>query len=449
MPNSLAAAVANARNHTKGLGRGHSADNRLTVMRVAPLFTASTGARRIVLFGLNVATATLLFFLLSLPVRFFAQTARSQASDIQGHLQRAHAALKENQPQAAVAELHAVLALDPTNADALANLGVIAFFRGDCQAASQDFRRALAVHPVIAQAKALLGICEIRSGNSAGQALLQSSYSELKDKKLRTEVGMELADCYYREGDLDRASPLLQSLVESNPDNVDVLYQAQRVYTEMASSLVNKLAVEAPGSARMQQVIAERLVNEGDVQGAIVHYKKALAIDPHLAGVHYELGEAILQLTSADAQAQAEAEKEIETAREMEGDNSGIECQLGRIALLRSDTEQAYTHYHRAFLLNPGSGEAQLGLGSVLMNMQKPQEALKYLRLAVQSDPLNSDAHYQLAIAYRNLEMTGNAQKEMHLFREIKQTMDQVRELYRQMNRQAKSQDASLPDAPP
>ncbi|MGH9343229.1 MAG: tetratricopeptide repeat protein [Terriglobia bacterium] len=448
MPNSLAAAVANARNHKKGLGRGHSVGNRPVVKRVASLSAASTRARRIVFSGLNVATATLLLFLLALPVRFFAQTARSQASEIQGHLQRAQAALKENRPQTAVAELHAVLALDPTNADALANLGVIAFFRGDCQAASQDFRRALAVHPAITQAKALLGICEIRLGNSAGQALLQSSYSELKDKKLRTEVGMELADLYYRAGDLDRASPLLQSLVEINPDNIDVLYLAQRVYTEMANGIVNKLAVEAPGSARMQQVIAERLVNEGDTQGAIEHYKKALAIDPHLAGVHFELGEALLQLTSADAQAQAEAEKEIEIARGMEGDNPGIECQLGRIALLRSDTEGAYDHYRRAFSMNPDSGEAQLGLGSVLMKTQKPQAALKYLRMAVASDPLNSGAHYQLAMAYRNLQMTGDAEKEMRLFQEINQTMDQVRELYRQMNRQAKSQGADSPAAP-
>ncbi|MGH9345170.1 MAG: tetratricopeptide repeat protein [Terriglobia bacterium] len=445
MPNSLADAAAEAKNNKQGLEPGHGAGACLAATHAEPLCTGSAQSGRIALSGLSFATATLLLFLFASPAGFCAQTASSKTSNIQDHLQRAQAALKENQPQAATAELRAVLALDPKNADALANLGIIAFFRGDCQVASQDFHRALAIHPAIAQAKALLGICEIRLGNSAGQALLQSSYSELKDKKLRTEVGMALADFYYRQGDLDRASPLLKSLVEINPDNVDVLYLAQRVYTEMAGGIVNKLAVEAPGSARMQQVIAERLVNEGDIQGAIEHYKKALAIDPHLAGVHFELGEAILQLTSANAQAQAEAEKEIETAREMEGDNAGIECQLGRIALLRSDTGQAYAYYRRAFLLSPGSGEAQLGLGSVLMKMQKPHEALKYLRMAVQSDPLNSDAHYQLAIAYRNLQMTGDAQKEMHLFGEIKQTMDQVRELYRQMNRQPKSQEASPP----
>ena len=41
----------------------------------------------------------------------------------------------------------------------------------------------------------------------------------------------------------------------------------------------------APGSARMQQVIAERLVNEGDLKSATEHYKKVLEIDPRVPGV--------------------------------------------------------------------------------------------------------------------------------------------------------------------
>ena len=72
----------------------------------------------------------------------------------------------------------------------------------------------------------------------------------------------------------------MRSLVDLDPDNVDVLFMAQRVYSELADDTLNKLAVLAPGSARMQQVIAERLVNGGDLKGAIEHYRKALADRP-------------------------------------------------------------------------------------------------------------------------------------------------------------------------
>jgi cytochrome c-type biogenesis protein CcmH/NrfG len=131
----------------------------------------------------------------------------------------------------------------------------------------------------------------------------------------------------------------------------------------------------------------------------------------------------------------------------MEGDNAKSQCELGRIALLRADSEKAYAHYTRAFAMDPGDTQAQLGLGRVLMTMEKPQEAKKYLEMAVHSDPFNGAAHYRLAMAYKGLQMANEAQKEMHLFQEIKKTKDQVRELYHQMNSQPKEQADETPDS--
>jgi Flp pilus assembly protein TadD len=82
------------------------------------------------------------------------------------------------------------------------------------------------------------------------------------------------------------------------------------------------------------------------------------------------------------------------------------------------------------------------------MMQEKLQEAVKYLRMAIQSDPLNGSAHYQLAQAYRRLQMTDMARKEMQLSQEIRKTKDQVEALYHQMNRQAKPQTDDVPDSP-
>jgi tetratricopeptide (TPR) repeat protein len=185
-------------------------------------------------------------------------------------------------------------------------------------------------------------------------------------------------------------------------------------------------------------------VNGGDLKGAIEHYKKALEIDPHLPGVHFELGEALLQSSPKDAQAQAEAEKEFETAIRVDGDSAGLECQLGDIALLRSDLESAQAHYERAYALNPRDEEAQLGLGKVLMSAGKPQEAIKYLRMAVQSDPLDTQAHYRLGMAYKALKMADESRHELQLFQEISEAKGRVRQLYRQMNKQSRALDEQL-----
>jgi tetratricopeptide (TPR) repeat protein len=371
------------------------------------------------------------------------QTQTSRAAEIHEHLRKAAEYLKAKDPDSAVKEFDAVLALDPKNAGAYANLGVIAFFQRDDRKAAENLRKALAIDPSLIKTEALLGICQRRLGDRAARALLEKSFAKLKDKSLRMQVGMELASLYDQQGEPGATATVMRTLVDIDPDNVDVLFMAQRVYSELADDTMNKLAVLAPGSARMQQVIAERLVNGGDLPHAIEHYRKALQIDPRVSGVHFELGEALLQSSLQDP---AEAIAEFEAAEAMDGEGAKAECGLGAIELAQSDMEGALEHYQRAYKLNPNEVEAQLGLARVLMLQQKPQEAIQYLRAAIEADPLNSEAHYRLASAYRRLQMEEQAKKEMHLFEEIKKTKEQVKELYHQMNIQPKVQGEEAPE---
>jgi tetratricopeptide (TPR) repeat protein len=382
---------------------------------------------------------------------FLVTTSLAQSSNsaqAQDHLQLAHAALRANQPEIASRELQAVIQLEPNNVEAHANLGVLLFFQRNCQLASQHFETALKLEPSLTKAEALLGICDKQMNKQSAAARLESSFAKLDDPKLRTQVGVELAGLYHQLGDVSRSTTVMQQLVALNPDNVDILYLAQRTYSELADDTLNKLAILAPGSARMEQVIAERLVNAGDLPGAIVHYRKAIALDPKLPGVHYELAETILESGRSDAGTQREAESEIQEAIRTDGNTARIECLLGRMAFERSDLPRALAHYSKAQSLNSVDAETQLGLGRVFMAMQKPQEARKHLELAVQSDPLNGEAHYRLATTLRNLQLNEESQKEMRLFQEIKKTKDQVKELYRQMNRSTDSQNAPLDKIP-
>ncbi len=270
----------------------------------------------------------------------------------------------------------------------------------------------------------------------------------IEDRNVRMQVGLQLAGMYYQDGDLEHTAAVVQSLVDLNPDNADILYLAQLVYTELADDTLNKLTIIAPGSARMQQVIAEHLVNAGDLKGAIAHYKKCLEMNPRVPGVRYELAEAILESSPTDPAAQADAQRELETALKTEGDSSKIECELARIAQRESDAQSAFAHYTRAFALNPREVDAQVGLARMLMSRDKPREAMKYLRMAVESDPLNGEVHYRLASVYRSLQMNAEAEKEITLFREIKETKNQVKELYRQMNKRPQTSNEQIPDAP-
>ena len=376
-----------------------------------------------------------LAFLVSAHLGIASQTVNARAAEIHEYLQKAAAYLQANNLDSAAKEFDAVLALDPSNAEAFANLGVIAFFRHDYQNAAQYLRKALAIEPSLVKTEALLGICERRLGDPSAQKLLEKSFPRLKDKSLGVQAGLELVNIYYQQGDLDGAASVMRSLVDLDPDNVEILYMAQRTYFQLADETLNKFAILAPASARMQQVIAERLINEGDLKNATEHYKKALEMNPRLPGVRYELAQAMLQSAPSDPAVQAEARAQLETAAKMEGDNAKIECALARIAMRQSDADSANEHYTRAFALNPHEVDADIGLARMLASSGKPREAMKYLRTAIESDPLNGEAHYRLAAVCRSLQMTDEASREIRLFQEIKQTKAQIRELYRQMNK--------------
>lgn len=381
-------------------------------------------------------------FMQCLPIGSQAAPASAQLA---ADLERGQAALKANNQTLAAEQFRAVLKLDPDNAEAHANLGVLAYVHGDCTTAEQELHSALRTAPTLSKAQGLIAVCEKRTGNPAAQQDLEKAFADLNDQKLRTQVGVELADLYFQQGDLDHTLPIVHSLVESNPDNVDLLFFAQRIYSELADNTLNKLALLAPDSARMQQLIAEQLINAGDLKGAIEHYRKAIAIDPRLPGMHFELAESILE-SSNDASAQAAAQEELEAAVKADGDNAKVECMSGRIALMRSRNDEAYAHYKRANELAPNDTDAQLGLAAVLVDQDKPQEAVQYLRSAVQADPMNANAHYRLARVCHMLHLSDEEQKEIKLYQDLRATKDRIAQLYRQMNRKAEAQDGGTDD---
>jgi tetratricopeptide (TPR) repeat protein len=357
----------------------------------------------------------------------------SSTEQLKTHLQRGQVALKANQQEEAANEFRAALRLDPSNAEAHANLGALSFFHGDCKDAEIEFRAALKSAPSLTRATALMAVCEKRLGEPSAKADLTSAFADLKDVRMRTQVGIELADLYYQQGDLGETGSILYTLSSINPDNVDILFFEQRVYSELASSALDKLALLAPDSARMQQLIAEKLINTDDIKNAIVHFRKALAANPRLPGTHFELAEALMEGSPKDPKAQTEATSELQTAISIDGDSSKIESELGRIAMLQSNLADAEAHYQHAYQLNPNDAQADLGLAELLTRQDKPEEAAKYLRVAVASDPLNPEAHYKLSQVDKQLHLQDEQKKELQLYVDIRASKDKIQHLYQQM----------------
>ena len=367
-----------------------------------------------------IAYACIVSFSLSLQ----GQSSLRQA--IRQHMEMAQRFLAAGKPEAAAREFQAVLATDPDNIDARVDLGVLAYFQRDCGLAIPNFKKAISQQPSLFKVRALLGLCEDQGGDSDDAARdLAQSVSHLKDWKLMKLAGSRLVEIYYQKDDLNQAAGVVAELQQAHPVDVDILFMDYRIHTELAERARDTLAFVAPDSARMHELMAEQFVNIGDATEAIAQYEKALAKNPELPGVHYELGEALMQ-NSTSKDSLEKAEQEFRAALEENPHNAGAEAKLGRIAMSRGNLAQAEREFQRALALDPSQIDALKGMGGIDAGQNDSKTALKYFLRASRSAPLDESVHYQLASVYRKLGRAGDADRELAEFQKLRKLKNET-----------------------
>jgi Tfp pilus assembly protein PilF len=390
-----------------------------------------------------IAVAVFLFAATSL----FSQAADEKQQQIQAHSRQAQQYLQNKRPDLATGEFKAILALDPDNLDAQGNLGVLEYFQGQYAKAVPDLRSALNIDHTLWKLQALLGMSEKRIGeNTNAQADLEKAFPQLQEQKLRVQAGLELIEVDYALSDLGKAAEVVNVLRQLEPTDVDILYTAHRIYSELSDETMLSLAMVAPDSARMHQLMAHELARQAKDDVAITNYRIAIKIDPKRADVHYELAEMLN--TQSSPSAQAEAEKEYKAALAGNPFDEKSESRLGDIALRRSDLKSAEACYSRALEMQPNDPDANLGMAKVLMSMHEPQKAAPHLEHAAQLEPFNPATHYRLGVLYRELGRTGDSHRELAQFEKLKKMKNKLGDLYQEMRLQPGKRDGSDSDIP-
>jgi cytochrome c-type biogenesis protein CcmH/NrfG len=388
---------------------------------------------------IRVILAVLLLFLPGAELK--SQQAGDRKQEIGLHAQRAQRLLSEKHPDQAIPEFRAILALDPGNVDAHANLGVLLFFRGEYASAIPEFQAALKLRPKLWKIQALLGMAQKRLGN-VGESVtnLESSFPELEEKDVQIQMGMELVEIYSGRGELDKAARTVDFLRIKYPTDVGVLYASYRIHSDLAAESMLSLSLVAPHSGQMHQIMAHELARQGQMEAAAGNFREALRIDPKLPGIHFELAEA---LNASDIQAEkAEAKHEYETALSLNPSDEKSECRLGAIAYQAGDLQGSLSHYSRAAQLQPDDPEALLGLAKGLLEMKETQKAQGLLEHAVQVDPASAEAHYRLASVYRMQGKMADAKRELEEYQKFKAMKEKLKRIYQEMRVQPVKRDS-------
>ena len=197
------------------------------------------------------------------------------------HVQQAQKYLEEKRPDLAIPELQAAAKINPDSVETQSNLGVLLFFQGKAAEAIPHLRVAVANQPSLSKIQGILGIAELHNQETAeGRKDLETAFPQIEDQRFKVQVGLELVGVYTESGDLEAAAGILALLKKVAADNPEVLYASYRTFTDLSSEAMIALSIAAPDSAQMHQLLAHEEIKEGNTNGAIAQFRKAIAIDP-------------------------------------------------------------------------------------------------------------------------------------------------------------------------
>lgn len=368
------------------------------------------------------------------------QTTSSQQSELARHERLAQQYLSQREPAKAIPELQAVVALDPKNMDAQANLGVLLFFRGEYDKALPDLRAAIAMKPDLWKIRSLLGMAERRTGDEQhGRSDLEAAYPHLDEEKLKIQVGLDLIESYAATDDLNKASDVIAELLKLKPTDPSLLYTSYRIHSSLMAESLLSLSLVAPDSAQLHQAIAHELQRTQDLAGTIRNLREALALDPHLPGIHFELAEALH--ASDDQKLHAEAEQQYKLAVETNPSDPKAASRMGDIEVEKGDLDAGESYYRRALKLEPDYADATIGLANVLSEKGDPAAAEPLLEKVIAADPTNYLAHFRLSAVDRKLHRTEDMQRELDAYKKYKDMREKLKTIYQKMSADPATKD--------
>jgi tetratricopeptide (TPR) repeat protein len=337
-----------------------------------------------------------------------------------------------------------------TSADALLRAGAAAEQRGDHASAIDDFQKALAIQPDLAEAHARLGA----SLAAAGQldAAIDEDRRALTIAPNQPGVRMNLGQAYYQKGDLARARQQFESLHLDAPNDVQPAVRLAYVYIKLGreADAVDLLAPFEPTNQQnmdLEYAYAYGLLQTGKAQDGVPLIEK-VAQATHRADAYVIAGSARMQLSEMDF-----ALTDLDAAMHINPKIPGLVTMLGQTQNALGQTTQAIISFQTALRANPRDFDANIGLGDIRLKARdyagarpllelalslRPNVALARLEMAklndamgkyvesvteleslVKDEPGYFEAHWELANVYFQLERPQDAKRERMIANQI------------------------------
>ena len=183
---------------------------------------------------------------------------------------------------------------------------------------------------------------------------------------------------------------------------------------------MNNIIVLAEENTNIHINKGNELLKKGDLNNAVIEYRKATHLDPNSFEAHMKFGE-VLEIKNDYQGAKKEYEKAISINPESA---EAHEC-MGFALLILRDYDGAVKECKEAIRLKPDWVHVYLLLGDVLESRSltvppfKTDEAILYYREAIRLEPDNARAHLQLGTALFGERDLKGAHEELNILKKL------------------------------
>ena len=273
---------------------------------------------------------------------------------------------------------------DPATPDLMRNLGMAAIKVGDNHEAARALEMAVKHNPQDKLLRPLLAVSQFSVGDYEHAA---RSFSLVADLALADpNMAYGWAFSLSRSNKLRQSASVLEKLTRQRL-SAEMLVSVGRLYTEL-----------------------------GDYQQALTCFRKALEEGPAIKNAHDGAGVALMRMNRP-----AEAIPELQAELKLNPDDVDAQYQLAYALLQLSRKDEAVALLRSLLATHPDHAQARYQLGKEMLDAGQTEEAINNLELAAKLDPDRAYVHYQLQAAYRRARKSGDADRELKLYRQLKE----------------------------
>ncbi|MCI0498800.1 MAG: tetratricopeptide repeat protein [Planctomycetales bacterium] len=300
-------------------------------------------------------------------------------------------------------------ALNPQNARACYNLGVVQSMQGELAAAIAAYTKAVTLNPVYTRAHYNLGMIHLKMGRLE---MAEQSFHAV----CRYDQSAESAKAHFQLG-----------YIQSR--------QNGRVQEAIAS--YRRAIALKPEYVQARNNLAIQLENLGDKEAAIAELEKTLQLDPAAANSLFNLGRLYSDAGKLDEAAACYRsaakndpslvkaffnlgvveEKRGQPLLAIDAYESALAAEPGHFraivrlgALHRQDNPaRAEKYLKQALAIDPRYASVQNSLGILCANQERYEEAVRYYDEAIRLDPEDSSAYFNKALALEALRQNKKA----------------------------------------